>query len=104
MQLGPDLRTGSEYQQAIRFTTVAQSQHEQAHALVLAAGRVAHHGAGAVIDLGLFTGRGFDHRAGWRGVLAAEFAHETPHALVRAGKTAAIHQILPDGLSVAPAG
>ena len=51
MQLGPSLRAGLEHQEADRLAAVAESQHEQAHAAVLAAVRVAHHGAGAVIDL-----------------------------------------------------
>ena len=66
MQFGPGLRTGAEHQQADRLAAVAQGQHEQARAPVLAAVRVADHRASAVIDLGLFAGRGLDHGAGLR--------------------------------------
>ena len=55
MQLGPGLRAGSEHQEANRLAAVAERQHEQPHAAVLAAVRIADHGAGAVIDLGLFA-------------------------------------------------
>ena len=68
MQLGPGLRAGLEHQEADRLAAVAEGQHEQAHAPVLAAVRVADHGAGAVINLGLFTGRSLDHRAGFLGL------------------------------------
>ena len=67
MQLGPGLRTGAEHQQPNRLAAVAERQHEQPRAPVLAGVRIAHHRAGAVIDLSLFAGRGLDHRASfWR--------------------------------------
>ncbi len=51
VQFGPDARTGTEGQQTNGFAAVAQRQHEQARAAILAGVRIAHHGAGAVIDL-----------------------------------------------------
>ncbi len=52
VQLGPHARTGSEHQQADAFPAVAQRQNEQARAPIASAVRIAHHGTGAVIDLG----------------------------------------------------
>jgi hypothetical protein len=48
MQLGPGLRAGLEYEEADRLAAVAKGQHEEPHAAVLAAVRIANHGAGAV--------------------------------------------------------
>ena len=104
MQFGPDLRAGPEHQQANRLAAVAQSQHEQPRAPVLAAVRVAHHRAGAVIDLSFFTGCGLDHCAGFRRLLAAKLADEAPDALVAGGEAAGVHQILPDRHGVAAMG
>jgi transposase len=104
VQLRPSLRTGARHQQADRFTAVAQSQYEQARAAVLTAVRVAHHGARAVIDLRLFTGRGLDHHARFRRGWAAQLAHESLDALVAAGEAVDIDQVLEDGRSVAPTG
>ena len=56
MQLGPDARAGTEAQQPNRFAAVAQRQNEHPATPVLAALRVAHHRAAAVIDLRLFAG------------------------------------------------
>ena len=66
VQFGPGLRTGVEHQQANRLAAVAQSQHEQSRAPILAALRIADHRAVAVIDLRFFAGRGLDHGAGFR--------------------------------------
>ena len=101
VQLGPDVRTGVEDQQADRLAAVAQRQHEQARAPVLAAVRIADHRAGAVVDLGLFAGGGLDHRAGFRRLAAAELADESPDALIAAGEAADVDQILPDRHGVA---
>src|SRR4029077_17450815 len=51
VQFGPDPGAGPEYQQANRLATAAESQHEQPRAAVLTAEWVAHHRAGAVVDL-----------------------------------------------------
>ena len=51
VQFGPDLRAGLEDQQPNGLAAVAEREDEQACAAVLAGVRIAHHGAGAVIDL-----------------------------------------------------
>ena len=104
MQFGPDLRTGVEHQQANRLATVAQRQHEQPRALVLPTVRVTDHGACAVIDLGLFAGRGLDHRASFWQLVWMQLGDEATDALVAGGETAGVHQILPDGHGVAATG
>ena len=104
MQLGPGLRAGLEHQEADRLAAVTESQHEQAHAAILAAVRVADHGAGAVINLGLLTDRSLDHRTGFLGRAAEQFAYEALDALIAAGEAAGVDQILPDGHGVAAAG
>ena len=103
-QLGPGLRAGLEHQEADRLAAVTESQHEQTHAAILAAVRVADHGAGAVINLGLLTDRSLDHRAGFLGRAAEQFAYEALDALIAAGEAAGVDQILPDGHGVAAAG
>jgi hypothetical protein len=101
MQLGPGLRTGLEDQETNRLAAVAEGQHEQAHAAVLAAVRIADHGTGAVVDLGFLAGRGLDHRAGLLGRAAEQFAHEALDALVAPGEAAGVDQVLPDRHGVA---
>ena len=101
MQFSPDLRTGAEDQQANRFTAVAQSHHEQPRASVLATERFAGHGAFAVIDLGLFARRGFDHRASFHPYAWAKFEDEAPDALVAGSEAVGVHQILPNRHGVA---
>ena len=59
--------------------------------------RVAHHGAGAVIDLRLLAGRGDDDDASFRRLRSAPLAHEALHALVAAGEAVLGDQVLPDG-------
>src|SRR5450756_2078831 len=103
MQLGPGLRAGLEYQEADRLAAVAEGQHEQAHAAVLAAVRVADHRAGAIIDLGLLTNRRLDHCAGFLGWATDQLAHEALDALIAAGEAAGIDEILPDRHGVAAA-
>jgi hypothetical protein len=104
VQLGPGLGTGVEHQQANRLAAIAERQHEQACAPVLAAARIADHGAGSVIDRGLFAGRGFDDGASFRRLLATEFADKALDALIAAGEAARVDQILPDGHGVAASG
>ncbi len=96
VQLGPDPGTGSEYQQANGFPAVPQGHHEQPRAPVLAGLRVAHHGAGAVIDLAFFAGRGDDYHAGFRRGSAAQLAHETLDRSVARRKALGVHQVLID--------
>ena len=56
MQLGPGACARTGAQQPNRFAAVAQRQYEHPGAPVLAALRVAHHRAAAVINLRLFPG------------------------------------------------
>jgi len=72
VELGPDARAGLEDQQADRLAAVAQRQHEQAHAPVLAVGRIADHRTAAVVHLGLFARSGDDHGAGFRRLRPAD--------------------------------
>ena len=81
VQLGPDARAGAEHQQANGFPAVAQRQHEQPRAPVLAGLRVAHHGTGAVIDLRFFARRGHDHHASFRRRRSAQLAYEALDAV-----------------------
>ena len=89
-----------EYQQAHRFATVAQREHEQAGTTVLSGAGVAHQGAGPVVDLGFFTGGGLNHCAGFRGLLATKSADEAFDALIIASEAVDVHQVLPDTLGV----
>src|ERR1700691_4017188 len=59
VQFGPDSRAGAEYQESNRLSAMAQSHHEQPRAPVLAALRIAHHGAGAIVYLRLLARSGF---------------------------------------------
>ena len=108
MQLGPGLRAGVEHQEANRLTAVAKSQHEQAGPegtpAVLAAVWIADHGASAVIDLGLFAGRGLNHGASFFRRAADQLAHEALDALVAAREAAGVDQVLPDRHGVAATG
>ena len=88
VQFGPDLRAGLEDQQPDGLAAVAERQHEQPGAPVLAGVRIAHHGAGAVIDLGFLARRGVDDRAGFRIAAAAQLADVALDALVSAGEAA----------------
>ena len=88
VQFGPDARTGAEGKQTNRLAAAAERHHEQPSAPVLAALGIAHHGAGAVINLRLLASRGDDHDAGFGGLRSAPPAHEALHALVAAGETA----------------
>jgi hypothetical protein len=66
---------------------------------VLAAVRVADHGAGAIVDPGLFIHR---KRSRSPGRPPATVGDEAPDALVAGGETAGVHQILPDRHGVWP--
>lgn len=101
MQFGPDAGAGAEGQQTNCFPATAQRQDEQPCAPILAALRIAHHGPGAVIDLRFLAGSGNDHYASLGGLRSAELAHEALHALVAAGETVLIHQVLVDGRGIA---
>ena len=103
VELGPRLRTGTKDQQADRLAAVAQRHDEQPSAPVLAAFVVAHHGTGAVIDLGFFAGCGQNDANGLRGVSAAQFTHEAVDRLIAAAIAVLINQILPNGHGVTAA-
>ena len=101
VQLGPDTRAGAESQQAYCLTAIAEGQHEQSGASIFAGLRIADHGAGAVIDLGLFSWRGKDYRTRLQGLVSAKLANETFDRLIATAKPTLGHQILPDGHGIA---
>src|ERR1700746_2666671 len=65
VELGPDARTGSERQQPYCLAAIAQREHEQSGASILAVLRVAYHRPAAIIDLTLFSLSAVDHRPRW---------------------------------------
>ena len=101
MQFGPSLRAGAEHQQPDSFPAMTQGHHKQPCAPIPAGRRIAHHGAGAVVDLSLFAWCGFDHHAGFGRRGPAQFSHEALDAGIAPRETVAIHQVLPDGHRVA---
>ena len=103
MELGPDARAGTEYQQPYRLATVAERHHEQPRAAVLAALGFADHGASAVIDLCFFARSGDDHRPRLQHLSRAEFVDEAFDALVAVPKALLSHQVLPDSHRIATA-
>ncbi len=101
VKLGPHPRTRFEDQQTNTLATAAQRQHEQPRAPVLATVRIAHHGAGAEINLALFTKPRLDDHSRFRRCGSAQRAHQTLDALVAAGEPVPVYQILPDTHRVA---
>src|SRR5580693_3494358 len=101
VQLGPDARAGAEGEQTYRLAAASERQHEQSCASVFAGLRIADHGAGAVIDLGLFSGCGNDHGSRLRGLVSAKLAHEAFDGLIAAVEPTRRHQVLPnpDGIA-----
>src|SRR5215472_835985 len=104
MQFGPGAYTRSPGQQANRFAAVAERQHEQPCATILAALRVAHHRPTAVVDLRFFSRSREDDARWFRPLWPAQFLHKAFHRLIATGKAVLRHQVLPDGLAVATAG
>ena len=100
MQLGPDARAGAEHQEPNGFPAVSQRQHEQPRAPILARLRVAHHRAGAIIDLRFFARRGLNDHARFRRGRSAQLPHEAFDAGVFFGEAVAVHQVLPNGHGV----
>ncbi len=96
VELGPDARAGAENQQPYRFATIAQREHEQTGASILAALGFAYHRPAAIIDLTLFSGRGEDHRPRWWYLGSAQFVSEAPNALIATLESVVGDQILPD--------
>jgi len=101
MELGPDLRTGTKDQQADRLAARTECHDEQPSPSVLAALLVAHHGAGAVIDLGLFSRCGQNDPYGLRRVTATQFTHKAFDRLIAGAIAVLIHQSLPDRHGIA---
>src|SRR5579885_1884217 len=104
MQLGPDTRTGTEHQKANGLPAVSQRQNEQSSAPILAVLRIAHHRAGAVINLGLLTGSGFNHHAGFWRRRSAQLPHKAFHAGVFFAEAITVHQVLPNRHGIAALG
>src|SRR5690348_9568595 len=103
MQFSPEARAGAEGKKADRLAAVAQGEDEQAGAAVLTCMGIPNHGAGAVINLGLFAGSGQDHDSGLRRLVSLELADEASNALIAAVETGVRYQVLPDGHGVAAA-
>src|SRR5207253_7115523 len=93
----PDARARTPHQQAYRFAAVAESQHEQSRAAILAALRVTHHRTCPVIDLGFFSDGGADDPRGFWRHCSTQLANKALHGLVAVGKTMIGNQVLPDG-------
>ncbi len=104
MQLGPDLRARPPHEQPHRLARVAERQHEEPRAPVLARLAVADHRPVAVVDLGFLAGRGRDHDARL-GRRAATQLRPRSAGRSRSGqrKPWSIDQVLPDRHRVAPA-
>src|SRR6185312_4090108 len=68
---------------------------------VLARLRVAHHGAGAIIDLSFLTGGRLNHCTSFRRDRYLKLAHEALHALIARAEAMTIDQVLPDRHRVA---
>ena len=101
MELGPDARTGSERQQPYCLAAIAQGEHEQTGASILAALRFAYHRPAAIVDLTLFSWSGVDHRPCWQYLGSAQFISKAPNALVATPESVVGNQILPDGPGIA---
>src|SRR6266851_6751889 len=97
MQFGPHACARSPRQQAYGFAAVAERQHEQPRATILAILRVAHHGATALVDLRFFSGCGEDDARCFWTLRSAQLANKTLHRLIAIGKTVIGNQVLPDG-------
>ena len=82
---------------------VSECQHEQPRPAVLAGLRIAHHRAGAVIDLRFFARRSLDHRPCFRPSRSAQLADKALDALITGPKRMAVDQVLPDRFGVAAA-
>ena len=104
MQLSPDLRTGLKGQQANGLAAVTEREHEESSAPILAGSGIAHHGTGAVIDLALLAGGGLDDDTRFGSLGSLQLASETLDALIAAGETVCVHQVLPDGFGIATLG
>ena len=90
---------------ALRLYSRVRCKHIRAARLtaatVAARLRITDHGAAAVIDLGIFTVRGDDNNAGLATRAVPRVADEAFDALLAAGETVVIDQVLVNGLGVA---
>jgi hypothetical protein len=78
VQFGPD-------EEPNRLPAVAESHHEQPGAPILAALRIADHGAGAVIYLTFFTRSRDDHDSRLGNLDSPKLPDKALHALIAAG-------------------
>src|SRR6202022_1696488 len=101
VQLGPDARAGAEGEPTYRLAAASERQHEQSCASVFAGLRIADHGPGAVIDLGLFSGCGNDYGSRLRGLVSAKLAHEAFDGLIAAVEPPLGNEVLPDPPGIA---
>ena len=83
------------------FRLYPSVKYGQPCAAVLARLRVAHHGAGAVVDLFFLTRGRLNHRTSFRRDRYLKLAHEALYALVARAEAMAIDQVLPDRYGVA---
>src|SRR5262245_6673606 len=101
MQFGPGAYARSPGQQANRFATVTERKNEQPRPAILAALRIAHHRATAVVDLRLFSRCGDDDARWFRPLRSAQPANIALHRLIAPGKAVVRDQVLPDRLAIA---
>jgi hypothetical protein len=97
MQLGPDARTGTEDKKTNGFPAVSQRQDEQPRPAILARLSVAHHRAGAIINLRFFARRCLNDHARFRHGRSAQLPHEAFDAGIFFAEAVAVHQVLPNG-------
>jgi hypothetical protein len=90
MQFGPGARAGVEGEQPDGLAAIAEREDEQARAPIPAGVRIAHHGAGAVIDLRFLAWWRDDDRASLQHRLSAQSADEAFDALVPAREAVVI--------------
>src|SRR6266481_9308459 len=101
VQFGPDARAGTERQQPYCLAAIAQREHEQTGASILAAIRFAYHRPAAIINLSLFSRSGEDHRPGLWYSGSMQLVSEAPNALIATLESVVGNQILPDCHGVA---
>jgi len=101
VHLRPGACAGTEDDQPDAFAAEAERQHKQACASIAARLRVADQRSFAVVHLRFFAGLGDDDGTGLRRRRSAELVDETLDALIAPYEAVIVHQVLPDGFSVA---
>src|SRR5262249_5839752 len=96
VQLGPDAGTGAKRQQAYCLAAVTERDHEQSRASILAALRVAHHGASAVIDLCFFSRDRDDYSSRCERLVSPQLANKAFDCLIASAESGLGDQVLPD--------